>query len=855
MRLEAGSPGRAEHELASFLKSLTDSVATRPGVAIVATFASSLNAFGSKNAALQRLFAQTTGQKRATVDEVDAALAAGFNPVQSVLNRFTSGGITPVQPGEISFLLAKRLFSSIDTDAASEVAREYMDFYKRSAADLPESATVDAYGKRIETFYPFHPSFIDFLNDKLAASTDFQGTRGVLRVLALAVRSITRAQNQGATRAGCIHVTDLDLRDTKVAEQLVPGQLKNALNVDVGGPETGVGDKRSRASFRDDANGHSLGIPFHEIVWRAVFLNSLVEGKAFGITEHEAAVQVAFPGLAPSEVKVALSAITDNAWYLKHADGRYFAQPKANLNRVINEKAAELGALNGDDPAKDIVEQIVKTMITASAPFLVVPAVSGPADVADKGDRITLAIAPPGSEGLDVNETFFSNGAGQARKYQNAIIVLTPRPLTDDGEQVAWRNIDWQARMVVVRRRIRDNPVHYGIDVSEVKTADYQDTQEKKELALRQLIGARYVQVWFPHFGTGEIACRTITGSVDAHLTTLLKSLRESKDILSAGTIDQATVVQVMQVILTRFPDPTILNTVFEKFRTDRSLPMIEDAAAFVRLISMGVESGRLVLYRVPATEGATPTEVIRKDGLVAPQMPLISGAFDQWGVVSEAGARRRGWIGEKPPSDAEVEAIVLNAIAASHDRLRISQHMSIITRTNPRVSPGAFDAAVETWVHRGRLFLFEEQAQIDELREKAIPEDEWPLRGGDPWVLTDDQTQWAGPQPPIRSHRLRSDDWDVVSTVARSIGSLYGVKGAKSTVTTLSLSLSGAGAAANTTVSGIGTGNWRAVKELVDSLLGFDDDAGDAIGSIVVDSPVDGCPLAQLIRNANGKD
>jgi predicted AAA+ superfamily ATPase len=38
--------------------------------------------------------------------------------------------------------------------------------------------------------YPFHPTLVDFLTHKLTSAENFQGTRGVLRVLALAWRSL-----------------------------------------------------------------------------------------------------------------------------------------------------------------------------------------------------------------------------------------------------------------------------------------------------------------------------------------------------------------------------------------------------------------------------------------------------------------------------------------------------------------------------------------------------------------------------------------------------------------------------------------------------------------------------------------
>jgi predicted AAA+ superfamily ATPase len=98
--------------------------------------------------------------------------------------------VIPVQAAEIAKVLAKRLFTDIDQQAARETAEAYMAMYCKSAAALPDRASREDFREALVAHYPFHPTFIEFLNQKLATVETFQGTRGVLRVLALAVRSL-----------------------------------------------------------------------------------------------------------------------------------------------------------------------------------------------------------------------------------------------------------------------------------------------------------------------------------------------------------------------------------------------------------------------------------------------------------------------------------------------------------------------------------------------------------------------------------------------------------------------------------------------------------------------------------------
>ena len=72
----------------------------------------------------------------------------------------------------------------------------------------PEAQRAD-YLDRIQAHYPFHPTLVDFLTKKLSTVETFQGTRGVLRVLAAAVRSLW----QHKTDATSLHACHLDMRD------------------------------------------------------------------------------------------------------------------------------------------------------------------------------------------------------------------------------------------------------------------------------------------------------------------------------------------------------------------------------------------------------------------------------------------------------------------------------------------------------------------------------------------------------------------------------------------------------------------------------------------------------------------
>lgn len=153
----------------------------------------------------------------------------------------------------------------------------------------------------------------------MATLENFQGTRGVLRVLALAVRSLWEKHQA----IPMIHTCHINLRDARVVNEVVSrtggGDLLPILNTDVGGVDTqALAGGTSRAQEADRKNPHPQGFPLHEYTWKTVFLHSLVgrsEGlgtNLFGITERDALLETAFPGMTPPQVQAALEAIEDS---------------------------------------------------------------------------------------------------------------------------------------------------------------------------------------------------------------------------------------------------------------------------------------------------------------------------------------------------------------------------------------------------------------------------------------------------------------------------------------------------------------------------------------------------------------
>jgi hypothetical protein len=122
----------------------------------------------------------------------------------------------------------------------------------------------------------------------MAMLANFQGNRGVLRVLALAVRSLWERKQPGLM----LHTCHLNLHDARIVNELISrtggAELLPILNTDIGGVDTSMlegGTSRAMLADRANPHPHPQGFPFHEYAWKDDALVSAAEAARRGWVE------------------------------------------------------------------------------------------------------------------------------------------------------------------------------------------------------------------------------------------------------------------------------------------------------------------------------------------------------------------------------------------------------------------------------------------------------------------------------------------------------------------------------------------------------------------------------------------
>jgi hypothetical protein len=114
-RLEAARSNGAE-QVAAFLLSLLGYARTHSGLVVVITLASQADAFARRTEHLAKILTKAAGVPVSAAEAEAIARRAERDP-QSVVARDATP-VVPVQAAELSRVLAKRLFTSIDASAA-----------------------------------------------------------------------------------------------------------------------------------------------------------------------------------------------------------------------------------------------------------------------------------------------------------------------------------------------------------------------------------------------------------------------------------------------------------------------------------------------------------------------------------------------------------------------------------------------------------------------------------------------------------------------------------------------------------------------------------------------------------------
>ena len=254
----------------------------------------------------------------------------------------------PLETNETFEVVRRRLFGNdIDEAERDRTCEAFAAMYSRARNEYPREAGEQYYLERLRACYPIHPEIFNRLYLDWSSITQFQRTRGVLRMMANCVSRLYLDNDPSPL----IMPANLTLSDSALANEfirLLGSQWGPVLSeVDSNNSRT---DNIDRASQRFGEVGGAA-----RRTARTIFLGSSGSGAVKGIDARQIRLGVVQPKHGVSVYNDALGQISGDLYYLYSNEGRYYFHAEENLNKVATDRAAALSK-------RDINDHIVRQL-------------------------------------------------------------------------------------------------------------------------------------------------------------------------------------------------------------------------------------------------------------------------------------------------------------------------------------------------------------------------------------------------------------------------------------------------------------------------------------------------------------
>ena len=479
---------QGQGNLLGFVGSLASVVAKRPQTVLVVTDPAAQRSYGSESKALAAEF---------KLDDILGRKFSDFDPVGD----------------ESSQIIARRLFSSIDAEAADQTAQDYMGLYRRVRTDhpdlIPQGAAAPQYTDELRTSFPFHPRLMISARDRLGALEDFQKSRGVLRLFARIIRNVwERNEDIDLITAGEVDFSDKRIR----------GDLLDRLNRDRFSAAVSA-DVEAHASELD---GENTPRGIHTRVASAILLESLPMQEDSGLTPDQLTLGTLRLDEAGPEPGEAASRLEGVCWHLYPFPGgrgwRFRYQP--NVIKQIEERM-------GDIPYEDARSRVMSEVQTyfRGPTYRVANWPSAPHDVQDSAE-LQLVLCDDGDLARRVVQYADDRDPERSmpRRFINAVIaVAAGQASLEDAVGRARRFMALEAiKQEVATSSDRDSRTLIKEQVTRLEPELHKRFRIQARRAFDQLVlpGGRIVRLPEQYLGTDEEVLRQTSGqrSVERYL-------------------------------------------------------------------------------------------------------------------------------------------------------------------------------------------------------------------------------------------------------------------------------------------------------------------------------------------------
>ena len=360
----------------------------------------------------------------------------------------------PASPDESFEIVRRRLFDPLTPEKAKVrdgVILAFMEMYRQQVGVFPSGTSEADYRKRMELSYPIHPELFDRLFNDWSSLDKFQRTRGVLRLMALAVSQLWQRGDQSILIMPGTLPMDSGALVSEMKKYLEEG-WDPVIKSDV--------DGENALPLRiDNENKHFGQLSATRRVARTVYMASAAkpDGQR-GVDIKSVVLGCVQPGESAAQFADALKRLSGQATHLYVDGSQYWYSLQPNVTRVAADRAASNVTDNdADDEVRTRIARQSRAPFTSMQVFA-----EGPGDVPDDDDGVRLVILTPavthqgsgnGTTATELASQILAQRDGGPRLNRNLLVFVAAISARLDELRVAtrlylaWRSIveDYEA--------------------------------------------------------------------------------------------------------------------------------------------------------------------------------------------------------------------------------------------------------------------------------------------------------------------------------------------------------------------------------------------------------------------------
>lgn len=338
----------------TFLQNLTETAANRDNVALVITVPEATEELGGQQG-----------------EEALAKIQINLDAIEHVLRRMESIS-APLETHEAFEVVRRRLFESEprDPEALEKTCTAFFNMYKNAKKEYPDHASSGPYHQRLRASYPIHPEVFDRLFEDWSAIHRFQRTRGVLRLMAIAIQLLMNDSNDPMIMPGCLPLSDDSFSHEFTG--IISGNWAPAVE-EIDGPNSRA-DAVDKATPRFGRYSGGAG----KRVARTIFLGSAPAahtGKTVtGITEQQIRLGTVQPNEGVSIYNEARNSLAKQLYYLHSRESRYYLHTNPNLQKVHQDVVRQITPTKVDQRIRLIIQEMVGRRMDDDVTPIIFPA-------------------------------------------------------------------------------------------------------------------------------------------------------------------------------------------------------------------------------------------------------------------------------------------------------------------------------------------------------------------------------------------------------------------------------------------------------------------------------------------------